>query len=270
MPAFIGLCTNGEEKRTAFFDEFHPDFPLGEISKDDFWRLLGDGNIPRFIFLRNGRVEKVWNEKVPNPDAITLADLLPRFYTPSSGRILVVGCDISTIKLSSLRSFMGIVTQETILFNDTVHNNIAYGLEDYDPDEVVRAAEAANAHEFISEMPYGYETVIGDRGVQLSGGQRQRIAIARALLKNPQILILDEATSSVDSRTEKRIQHALMRLMEGRTSFVIAHRLSTIRNADQVLVIDEGKIIERGSHQQLLRQRGVYYNLYMRQFKGVG
>ncbi len=192
----------------------------------------------------------------------TVADLLPRFYRPTSGRILIDGKDIANIKLVSLRSLMGIVTQETILFNETIFNNIAYGMEQCPEEDVIRAAKAANAHDFIAATTKGYRTVIGDRGTQLSGGQRQRIAIARALLKNPQILILDEATSSLDIESEALVQEAIERLMKGRTNLVIAHRLSTIRNADTIIVIDDGRIQQIGSHEELIREDGIYRKLY--------
>ena len=192
----------------------------------------------------------------------TITDLLPRFYRPTSGRILIDGVDIATIRLTPLRSLMGIVTQETILFNDTIYSNIAYGMADCPEAKVVRAATAANAHEFIAAMPKGYGTVIGDRGAQLSGGQRQRIAIARALLKNPQILILDEATSSLDVESEALVQEAIDRLVRGRTTLVIAHRLSTIRNADTIIVVDDGRIQQVGTHEELIREEGIYRKLY--------
>ncbi|MDD4856664.1 MAG: ABC transporter ATP-binding protein [Candidatus Krumholzibacteria bacterium] len=197
----------------------------------------------------------------------TVADLLPRFYRPTSGRILIDGVDIAGVTIKSLRSLMGIVTQETILFNDTIFNNIAYGMEDCPEEAVVRAAKAANAHEFIVAAPQGYQTVIGDRGTQLSGGQRQRIAIARALLKNPQILILDEATSSLDIESEALVQEAIDRLMKGRTNFVIAHRLSTIRNADRIIVIEDGRIRQTGTHEELIREEGIYRKLYHLQIR---
>jgi subfamily B ATP-binding cassette protein MsbA len=197
----------------------------------------------------------------------TLADLLPRFYRPTSGRILIDGLDITTVKLSSLRSFMGIVTQETILFNDTVFNNIAYGMVDCPERDVIGAAKAANAHDFIMNMPAGYDTVIGDRGIQLSGGQRQRIAIARALLKNPQVLILDEATSSLDIESEALVQEAVDRLMKGRTNLVIAHRLSTIRNADTIIVVEGGQVRQIGTHEELIGEKGIYRKLYHMQIK---
>ncbi len=192
----------------------------------------------------------------------TIADLLARFYIPTSGTILIDGIDIRELKLSSLRSLMGIVTQETILFNDTVFNNIAYGVEGCPLEDVVEASRAANAHDFIQNMPQSYQTVIGDRGVQLSGGQRQRLAISRALLKNPQILILDEATSSLDIESEALVQEAIERLMKGRTNLVIAHRLSTIRNADKIVVLENGVIRQVGNHQELINEKGVYRKLY--------
>jgi subfamily B ATP-binding cassette protein MsbA len=197
----------------------------------------------------------------------TIADLLPRFYSPTAGRITIDGTDITDVRISSLRKFMGIVTQETILFNDTILNNIAYGLTDYPFDEVVRASKAANAHSFITAMQDGYDTVIGDRGVQLSGGQRQRIAIARALLKNPQVLILDEATSSLDVESEALVQEAIDRLVKGRTTLVIAHRLSTIRNADKIIVVDNGRIEQIGTHEELIGETGTYRKLYHLQIK---
>lgn len=197
----------------------------------------------------------------------TLADLLPRFYRPTKGRITIDGVDLSGVRLASLRSLMGIVTQETILFNDTVFNNIAYGLEDCPEENVMRAAKAANAHEFITSMYNGYDTVIGDRGVQLSGGQRQRIAIARALLKDPQILILDEATSSLDVESEALVQEAIDRLVKGRTTLVIAHRLSTIRNADKIVVVENGRIEQVGPHEELIREEGTYRKLYHMQIE---
>jgi subfamily B ATP-binding cassette protein MsbA len=196
----------------------------------------------------------------------TLVDLIPRFYVPSGGSITIDGVDTREMSLRSLRSLMGIVTQDTILFNDTVKNNIAYGLEDYSQDEVEEAARTANAHDFISQLPEGYETIIGDRGTQLSGGQRQRLAIARSLLRDPEILIFDEATSALDTESEMLVQEAIERLLRGRTTFVIAHRLSTIQNADKILVIEEGRLKERGTHTELLDQNGIYRRLYDLQF----
>jgi len=197
----------------------------------------------------------------------TLVNLLPRFYDVSEGSILIDGKDIRDLSIESLRALTAIVTQQTYLFNDTVKNNIAYGNTARAFDDVVRAAQSAYAHDFITGLPDGYETIIGESGVKLSGGQRQRIAIARALLKDAPILILDEATSSLDTQSEREVQKALDRLMTGRTSFVIAHRLSTIMNADRIIVLKDGRIVEEGKHEELLAQNGEYKNLYEQQFR---
>jgi len=197
----------------------------------------------------------------------TLVDLLPRFYDPVEGSIEIDGIDIRRIRLRSLRKLMGIVTQETILFNDTVRNNIAYGMPDISDEEVIEAARIANAHDFITQLPEGYNTFIGDRGVKLSGGQRQRIAIARAVLKNPPILILDEATSSLDAESEIAVQEAIDRLLKGRTVFVIAHRLSTIQKADRIIVLENGRVVQEGRHGELMRQEGLYRKLYELQMR---
>lgn len=191
----------------------------------------------------------------------TMVDLLPRFYDCTSGEILVDGVAVKDLKINDLRGLMGIVTQETILFNDTVFNNIAFGMENVEMKDVVAAAKIANAHEFIENMPGGYETNIGDRGVKMSGGQRQRISIARAVLKNPPVMILDEATSALDTESERLVQDALFKLMQNRTSVVIAHRLSTIQNANEIVVMDKGRIVERGNHNELLQKNGVYKKL---------
>jgi len=196
----------------------------------------------------------------------SLVDLIPRFYDVDSGAILIDGIDIRKINVKSLRSRMGIVTQETILFNDTIRNNIAYGLQDLSMEKILEAAKAANAHGFISPLKNGYDTLIGDRGVKLSGGERQRLSIARALLKNPPILILDEATSSLDTESEMLVQQAIERLMQGRTSIVIAHRLSTVQNADKIIVLEKGQIVEQGTHNELLKHNGLYNKLYNMQF----
>jgi len=195
----------------------------------------------------------------------TLVNLIPRFYDPTSGFITIDGMDIRRVTIRSLRDQMGIVTQDTILFDDTVFNNIAYGRREVSAEKVVEAARVANAEEFIEALPIGYQTRIGERGVRLSGGQKQRLAIARAILKNPPILILDEATSALDVESERLVQEALDRLMENRTTFVIAHRLSTIVKADTILVLDEGRLIEQGTHAQLLAAGGVYCRLYQSQ-----
>ena len=198
----------------------------------------------------------------------TLADLIPRFYEPTSGRITIDGVDTREIRLPSLRRLMGIVSQETVIFNDTVRNNISYGMAHRFTDaQIESAARAANAHAFISELPQGYETLLGERGARLSGGQRQRIAIARALLIDPPILILDEATSALDTESERLVQQAIDRLLEGRTVFVIAHRLSTIQHATRILVLDRGRIVERGTHDELLAAGGLYARLYQLQFR---
>jgi ATP-binding cassette, subfamily B, bacterial MsbA len=197
----------------------------------------------------------------------TLVNLLPRFHEVTAGQLRIDGHSVNDVTLRSLREQMAIVTQETILFNDTVRNNLCYGRPDMPQEKIIDAARAASAHDFITQMPLGYETVIGDRGQRLSGGQRQRLAIARALLKNAPILILDEATSELDSESEMLVQNALNILMTGRTVFVIAHRLSTIRRADMIAVLDDGAIRERGTHEELLARNGIYARLYEMQFR---
>jgi ATP-binding cassette, subfamily B, bacterial MsbA len=198
----------------------------------------------------------------------TLVDLIPRFYDPTEGTILIDGKDIREIKINSLRNLMGIVTQETFLFNESVAGNIAYGLRDYPLENIIEAAKTANAHNFIMNMPKGYDTVIGERGVKLSGGQRQRLSIARALLKNPEIMIFDEATSALDNESEILVQEAIERLMENRTTIVIAHRLSTIRNSTRIMVLDNGKVTQYGTHDQLIKEGlGLYRKFYEMQFR---
>ncbi len=190
----------------------------------------------------------------------TLADLIPRFYDVTKGEILIDGIDIRSCKISAVRSLIAVVTQDSILFNDTVFNNISFG-GSYTKEAVIEAAKVANAHEFIAQLPNGYDSIIGDKGDKLSGGQRQRLCIARAVLKNPPILILDEATSALDTASEKLVQEALQKVMSNRTSVVIAHRLSTIQHADEIIVLDKGKIAERGKHNDLIAQKGIYFQL---------
>jgi len=192
----------------------------------------------------------------------TLVDLLPRFYDPNEGSLNIDNIDIRELKIKDLRSLMGIVNQESILFNDTIFNNIAFGMNDVKEEDVIEASKVANAHEFIKDLPEGYYTHIGDRGNKLSGGQKQRISIARAVLKNPPILILDEATSALDTESERLVQDALENLMKNRTSIVIAHRLSTIKNADEIIVVDKGEIVEKGSHEELINTKGIYHKLH--------
>lgn len=231
----------------------------------DVWFSYGDLGILKGI---NLEVEKGQMLAIVGPSGTgktTLVDLIPRFYDPKKGRILIDGIDIREITLKSLRQQIGIVTQETILFNDTIRANILYGKPDASWQEIEEAAKQAYAHDFIEYLPLGYDTIIGDRGMKLSGGERQRIAIARALLKNPPILILDEATSQLDTESERIVQEALNRLIFGRTVFVIAHRLSTVKGAHLIVVLDRGRIVEQGNHQELLSGNGLYQRLYQMQ-----
>ncbi len=198
----------------------------------------------------------------------TLVNLIPRFFEPSSGAILIDGTDLREIRLASLRQHIGIVSQETLLFDASIRDNIVYGHPDASDAAVMEAAGAAYADEFIKELPNGYDTMIGERGAKLSGGQRQRVAIARAILRDPPILILDEATSALDSESERKVQMALANLMKNRTTFVIAHRLSTVQHADRIAVLDRGRVVELGSHEQLIRQQGSYQRIYALQFQG--
>ena len=191
----------------------------------------------------------------------TMADLIPRYFDPTDGEILIDGHPLTSVTAESLRALMGIVTQESILFNDTVFKNIAFAMPNAKLEDVIQAAKIANAYDFIMDLEHGFETNIGERGGKLSGGQRQRLSIARAVMKNPPVLILDEATSALDSESEKLVQEALANLMKNRTSIVIAHRLSTIQHADEILVMQKGEIVERGNHQTLLQQNGVYTKL---------
>lgn len=232
---------------------------------ENVWFNYGSNEVLKGIGLN---VKKGQMLAVVGPSGVgksTLLDLIPRFYDPTKGKILIDGTDIKDFSLKSLRRMIGIVTQETILFNDTIKANIAYGKLDTSQEDIEKAAVQAHAHEFIKSLPQGYDTFIGDRGMRLSGGERQRIAIARALLKNPPILILDEATSQLDTQSERIVQEALDRLIHGRTVFVIAHRLSTVRNAHRIVVLEDGRIAEEGPHAELLEKGGLYRKLYQLQ-----
>lgn len=246
--------------------------PFGkEIEYKNLWFAYhkgDDGYVLKNINLKIAKGKTIALVGQSGSGKTTLADMLPRFYDADKGELLIDGLNIKDIKLSGLRKQIGVVTQESVLFNDTVYNNIVFGIEHVTREKVEDAAKIANAHEFISSLPEGYNTIIGDRGGKLSGGQKQRISIARAVLKNPHILILDEATSALDTESEKLVQEALSNLMKNRTSIVIAHRLSTIANADEIIVMSKGEIIERGNHVELLAQNGTYKRLCdMQSFK---
>ncbi|MCK9270903.1 MAG: ABC transporter ATP-binding protein [Bacteroidales bacterium] len=247
------------------------------LRKNDFSHAIEYRNV--YFAYEKEEVLKNINLKIPKGKMValvgasgsgksTLVDLLPRFYDCTAGEILIDGVNIRDLRIEDLRGLMGIVTQETILFNDTVFNNIAFGMENVERESVVAAAKIANAHEFISSMPNGYDTNIGDRGIKMSGGQRQRISIARAVLKNPPVMILDEATSALDTESERLVQDALLKLMKNRTSVVIAHRLSTIQHADEIVVLDKAEIVERGTHHELLSKGGFYSRLIAMQSFG--
>ena len=242
-----------------------------EIEYKDLWFAYhkgDDGYVLKGINLKIQKGKTVALVGQSGSGKTTLADMLCRFYESDKGQLLIDGIDIKHLKTNSLRKHIGVVTQESILFNDSVLNNIAFGLKDVTKEQIIDAAKIANAHDFIMQLPSGYETTIGDRGGKLSGGQRQRLSIARAVLKNPAILILDEATSALDTESEKLVQEALTNLMKNRTSVVIAHRLSTIANADEIIVMNNGDIIEQGNHSQLLSLNGAYKKLCdMQSFK---
>ncbi|MBP1751393.1 MAG: lipid exporter, fused ATPase and inner rane subunit MsbA [Geobacteraceae bacterium] len=272
----IQRSVGAAERVFAILDE-KPEIQDGPLSRD-FLRAAGDVEFRNVSFCYNEEyVVKNVNLSARPGEVIalvgpsgggktTLVSLVPRFYEVSSGAIYVDGLDIRELKLRDLMQQIALVDQETILFNDTIENNIKYGKPDATREEVEAAAKAAFAHEFITELPEGYETNIGDRGVRVSGGQRQRICIARAILKNAPILILDEATSALDTESEQMVQKALNNLMSNRTTFVIAHRLSTILHADKIAVIDKGEIVESGTHHELLENGGLYRKLYEMQF----
>ena len=226
-----------------------------------------------FSYTEGRQVLKHINLKVPKGKTIalvgqsgsgksTLVDLIPRYHDVKDGEVLIDGKNIKSVRISELRTLIGNVNQEAILFNDTFYNNITFGVENATMEQVIEAAKIANAHEFIMESENGYDTMIGDRGGRLSGGQRQRVSIARAILKNPPILILDEATSALDTESERLVQEALERLMKSRTTIAIAHRLSTIKNADEIYVLYEGEIVEVGQHEELIEKNGYYKRLY--------
>ncbi len=240
--------------------------PKNEFSSDITFKNVSfsyeDAPVLKNVNLRISKGQKVALVGQSGAGKSTLVDLIPRFYEASDGEISIDGVPISKIKIKDLRNLMGNVNQEPILFNDTFFNNIAFGVDSATEEQVIEAARIANAHDFIKQSPLGYYTNIGDQGNKLSGGQRQRISIARAILQNPPILILDEATSSLDTESEKFVQEALMNVMENRTSIVIAHRLSTIINADLICVMHEGQIVETGSHQELLKKNGIYKKLH--------
>jgi ATP-binding cassette subfamily B protein len=252
-----------------------PDAPqLGEIQGDVVFDHVDFGYLRDVPVLRDVNLHALPGQMVAlvgptGAGKTTMVSILSRFYDIQGGRITIDGTDIRDVQVDSLRRQLGIVLQDGFLFSASVKENLRYGRLDATDEEIVAAATLANADQFIRRLPQGYDTVLAERGSDLSQGQRQLLTIARAILADPRILVLDEATSSVDTRTEIHIQRALLNLMKGRTSFVIAHRLSTIRTADQVLVIDGGHIIEQGTHVSLLKQHGFYYNLYMSQFKGT-
>ncbi len=255
--------------------EKHNPVKLPEFSKDIVFKNVNfkydaksDELVLKNINLTVNKGEVVAFVGTSGAGKSTTMDLIPRFYDVTGGSLKIDGIDVRDLEFKSLRSQIGIVGQETILFNDTIANNIAYGHREAPMEKIIAAAKGAHAHEFITEMPEGYDTIVGERGVKLSGGQRKRLTIARALLKNPTILILDEATSELDTKSELLVQKALEILMEGRTTLVIAHRLSTIRHADKIVVLENGEIVEAGNHDELIKLNGIYRDLYHLQFHG--
>ncbi|MEA2723119.1 MAG: ATP-binding cassette, subfamily bacterial MsbA [Gemmatimonadales bacterium] len=278
FPATMAVTLASAERVFDFLDEpsTEVDRPGDEIAKFDreiaFDRVsfrYGDGDLVlRDVSFSLGKGRIVALVGPSGAGKTTIADLVPRFHDPTIGQILMDGVPLTRIGRRSLRALMGVVSQDTVLLNDTVRGNIAYGSPGATPEMIEAAAQAANAAGFIAELPQGYDTMLGERGTRLSGGQRQRIAIARALLRDPPILILDEATSALDTESERLVQQAIERLMRERTVLVIAHRLATVRDADEIVVLDAGRVVQRGSHEELLRAGGLYRRLYDLQFRG--
>ena len=250
-------------KEPVDFSSFKNEIEFDEVS---FKYELGDKLSLKDINVKIRKGEVIAIVGTSGAGKTTFIDLMPRFYDVSSGKITIDGINIKDITIKNLRKTMGVVTQNTILFNDSVYFNIAYGMPEVKKEDVIEAAKAAHAHEFINSLPQKYDTLIGERGVLLSGGQKQRLSIARAILKNPEVLILDEATSSLDSESEVKVQKAIDKLIENRTVIIIAHRFSTIKNSDKILVFDNGQIIEEGSHDDLYNKNGMYTKLYKLQF----
>ncbi|MBZ4666396.1 ABC transporter ATP-binding protein [Mahella sp.] len=250
-------------------DAYKPEKVRGDVCFEDVTFKYEDNIVLQDINIDAPAGKKVAIMGATGAGKTSIVNLICRFYDPQKGRVMVDNVDVRDWDLKTLRRSVSVVMQETFLFSDTIANNIAYGKDDASMDEIIAAAKAACAHDFIMEMPEGYDTVVGERGVGLSGGQKQRIAIARALLVNAPILILDDATSSVDMETEHEIQQALKRLMAGRTTFIIAHRISAVKDADEIIILEKGCIAERGTHDQLLRMRGVYYDIFRDQYKDL-
>lgn len=251
-----------EKPDALLLPDFHDSVRMEHVA----FSYNGGGPVLRDINLEVKRGEILAIVGSSGSGKSTLVNLLPRFYDPTSGRILIDGHDLKDVTLKSLRSQIGIVTQETILFNDSVARNVSYGMKTTTREKIEDAARMANAHDFITRMPHGYDTTIGERGFMLSGGERQRLALARAILKDPPILVLDEATSALDAESERLVQEAIARLMVHRTTFVIAHRLSTIKNASRIIVLDGGRIVQEGVHDDLIQAEGLYKKLYEMQF----
>lgn len=260
---YLDFGSSIKEKKDAVFPE---DFK-GHIRFEDVSFKYRQNHVLRDINLDIAPGSTIAIMGATGAGKTSIVNLLGRFYDCTSGRITIDGIDIKDYKLKELRSQMGYVMQETFLFSETIKANIAFGRVDASMNEIIEAAKIAQAHDFIMEMPYGYDTIIGERGVGLSGGQKQRIAIARAILKDPKILILDDSTSSVDMETEYEIQKGLRQIAQGKTTFIIAHRISSVKDADEIIVLDNGRIAERGTHETLLRERGLYHRMYRDQYK---